>query len=282
MIVPYDENLGTGVTLYHGDACEVMDQLEPQFDLIITSPPYNLRNTSGGSFSSANRSGKWQNAALAHGYEDHADDLPYEQYVLWQQQVWHSMWRLVTDSGAILYVHKPRIQRGSLQMPTDLLPPEVRPYLRQVIIWQRNGGMNFNAGYFLPSCEWILLVAKPSFRLGSQGAGAATDVWHIAHDPKNTHPAPFPLELVQHMLRNIQGPRILDPFIGSGTTAVAAWQHGRSCVGIDITKRYLTMTQRRVRLAAAHLLSGKHRHLVDLGQMPLFADDWVEGQTDQV
>lgn len=260
--------------LYLGDASEVMASLPAaSFDLIITSPPYNLRNTSGGAFSGANRCGKWQTAALAHGYANHSDDMEYAQYVAWQHDVWHAMWRLLDDRGAIFYVHKPRVQDATLQLPTDLVPPDLRPFLRQIIIWARNGGVNFNPTHFLPTHEWIVVVAKRDFRLRSKGASGAGDVWHIAHDLNNDHPAPFPLALVQRIFDHVPGERILDPFVGSGTTLTAALLSGKShAAGIDNAPEYLAMTRERLELASAHLLSGRSRRQVALGQLAMFAE----------
>lgn len=60
--------------LYRGDCLEVMKTLPSgSIDLIFTSPPYNLGNTSGGGF--PKQKGKWQSAALVNGYTSHTDEV---------------------------------------------------------------------------------------------------------------------------------------------------------------------------------------------------------------
>ena len=63
------------------------------------------------------------------------------------------------------------------------------------------------------------------------------------------HPAPFPVELAQRLIRmfSFVGDTVLDPFLGSGTTAMAAWQTGRNSIGVEIDKEYLKLAERRFR-----------------------------------
>ena len=63
---------------------------------------------------------------------------------------------------------------------------------------------------------------------------------------KNKHPAPFPLALPLRCIESTSAQIILDPFSGSGTTAVAAKQLGRNYIGIDISPEYCEMAQTRI------------------------------------
>ena len=65
------------------------------------------------------------------------------------------------------------------------------------------------------------------------------------------HPAPFPLELANRLIRmfSFTGDTVLDPFVGTGTTPLAAVQSGRNAVGVEIDAHYLRMAQRRVAAA---------------------------------
>jgi modification methylase len=76
------------------------------------------------------------------------------------------------------------------------------------------------------------------------------------------HPAPFPLELAVRLVRmfSFVGDTVLDPFLGSGTTALAAWQAGRNSIGVEIDKEYLRAAARRFRQHTATL--GSHHELV--------------------
>lgn len=229
-------------TFICGDALPVMKQFpSDSFDLIITSPPYNLKNSTGNGMKDG-RGGKWANAALINGYENYNDNMPYEQYVKWQRKCLFQMYRLIKDTGAIFYNHKWRVQGGLLQDRHEIIKGFP---VRQIIIWHRKGGINFNKGYFLPTYEVIYLIAKQKFTLAPK-ANAFGDVWDFAQELKNAHPAPFPVALIDQIVKSTNAKLILDPFMGSGTTAVAAKKNGRNFIGIDISSKYCKMAEERL------------------------------------
>ena len=115
------------------------------------------------------------------------------------------------------------------------------------------GGINFNPGYFLPTYEVIYLIAKPKFKLAPK-ANAQGDVWRIPQEMNNPHPAPFPLALAQKCIESTTANVILDPFIGSGTVAIAAELAGRNWIGIDNSPAYCELARRRIRDMSATLL----------------------------
>ena len=68
-----------------GDVLEVMRHIPAgSIDVIITSPPYNLKNSTGNGMKDG-RGGKWANAALQRGYSHHDDCMPHDEYVKWQR-----------------------------------------------------------------------------------------------------------------------------------------------------------------------------------------------------
>ncbi len=210
--------------------------------MVVTSPPYNLKNSTGNGMKDG-RGGKWSNAALINGYDAHEDMMPHDQYVAWQRKCLDGMMRVLREDGAIFYNHKWRVQDGRLQDRSDI----VAGYpVRQIIIWQRSGGINFNPGYFLPTYEVIYLIAKPKFKLAPK-MNAIGDVWSIPQERNNNHPAPFPVELASRCIQAVgQGP-VLDPFMGSGTTAIAAEQLGLEWIGFEKSKAYCEMAKLRLR-----------------------------------
>lgn len=225
-----------------GDCVEVMKKMpDKSINLAVTSPPYNLKNSTGNGMKDG-RGGKWANAALQNGYSHHDDCMPHEKYVAWQRKCLEEMMRLLTDDGAIFYNHKWRVQNGLLQDRQDIVSGFP---VRQVIIWHRNGGINFNKGYFLPTYEVIYLIAKKKFKLAPK-ANAHGDVWDIGQDLKNPHPAPFPVELIERIIGSTTADVVLDPFMGSGTTAIAAKKLGRKYVGIDVSPEYCQMAEDRI------------------------------------
>jgi len=198
------------------------------------------------------RGSKWSSATLRDGYAHHSDNMPHEEYVAWQRECLAEMFRLIKPTGAIFYNHKWRVQNGLLQDRQDIvsgLP------VRQIIIWRRKGGINFNPGYFLPTYEVIYLIAKPEFTLAPK-ANAAGDVWEFAQEMNNEHPAPFPVALIERIISSTNAEVVLDPFMGSGTTAVAAKQLGRRFVGIELSPEYCKNARARIAKLPPTLFSG--------------------------
>lgn len=225
-----------------GDALQEMKKFpDESIDLIITSPPYNLKNSTGNGMKNG-KCGKWANAALINGYSTYDDNMPYDEYVRWQRDCLSEMMRLINNTGAIFYNHKWRVQKGLIQDRHEIV--DGFP-VRQIIIWKRNGGINFNPGYFLPTYEVIYMIAKPDFRLVPH-ANAVGDIWEFPQEMKNKHPAPFPVALVERIISSTNARIVLDPFMGSGTTAVAARNLNRNFIGIEIAPEYCRMAEERL------------------------------------
>ena len=239
-----DQSLTRWTGKIHCDDCvTVMNDLPKEsISVIVTSPPYNIKNSTGNGMKDG-RGGKWANAALINGYEDHGDNMPHDEYVAWQRKCLEGMMRVLRPDGAIFYNHKWRVQNGLLQDRADIVTGFP---VRQIIIWKRKGGINFNAGYFLPTYEVIYLIAKPDFKLAPK-ANAQGDIWEIPQARDNRHPAPFPVELAQRCIDATIDGVVLDPFMGSGTTAIAAEVLGREWIGIEISKKYCKMAEKRLK-----------------------------------
>jgi modification methylase len=240
--------------IYCGAWEDILPKL-PKVSLIITSPPYNMGVSTGGGFASKfvkNHSGgrtkgqvgKWSGGKLADGYKDHSDAMLWEEYIAWQRYFLSWCWEKLTDTGAIFYNHKPRQRDLELWLPTALNPGLP---LRQIIIWARAGGINFAPTHYMPTCEWIMLLAKSGFRLRDKGASGAGDVWYIPQEVGTEHPAPFPIKLPKTIIETTGAATVYDPFLGSGTTAVAAKELGRKFIGIEISEEYCRMAVKRLR-----------------------------------
>lgn len=257
---PYYEE--AGIVIYNCDCREVLPTLS-KVDLVLTSPPYNLGNTTGGGFPGKDRmghydqfsplgqkrggAGKWAAASkaggLAHGYGVCSDNLPHEEYVKWQHNFLKLCWGTLSETGAIYYNHKTRIFNGTAVTPLDYNPGLP---LRQVVIWARAGGVNFSPAFYLPTHEWILILAKPDFRLRDKAASGAGDVWYIPQETGTSHPAPFPLKLAMTAIETTSAATVLDPFSGSGTTLRAAKDLGRRAIGVEIEEAYCEVAARRL------------------------------------
>jgi site-specific DNA-methyltransferase (adenine-specific) len=243
MSAPYyqDEH----VTLWHGDCLDVMRTIpDDTFDLVFTSPPYNLGVGSGGGFAKPGKAGGlWTGGPLANGYNDHDDAMPYDDYVAWQHEVLRECWRLIKPTGAIYYQHKSRVQNGILRTPLGLIPDLP---VRQIVVWDRGSGMNFAPTHYVPSHELIVIIAGPEFRLKNKGASGHGDVWRASPVTGSKHPAPFPISLPARAIESTGAQMILDPFAGSGTVMRAAADAGVRSVGIELTAAYCDMTVARL------------------------------------
>jgi modification methylase len=225
-----------------GDAFDLMRRMpDGCVDLVVTSPPYNLKNSTGNGMKDG-RGGKWERAALKNGYSHHADCMPHQEYVAWQRACLGEMMRLIPEDGAIFYNHKWRVQNGLLQDRADIVAGFP---VRQIIIWRRKGGINFNPGYFLPTYEVIYLIAKPKFRLAPKRGGEG-DVWEFMQETRNDHPAPFPVPLIDRIIGSTTAKLILDPFMGSGTTAISALNFGRNYIGLELSPDYCRDARSRI------------------------------------
>lgn len=228
--------------IINGDSLTVMREMPDKcIDLVVTSPPYNLKNSTGNGMKDG-RGGKWAGAALVNGYDNYDDNMPHEEYVEWQYNCLKEIFRLLKDDGAIFYNHKWRVQDGVIQKRHDIIRDLP---VRQIIIWKRKGGINFNPGYFLPTYEVIYLIPKPKFKLAPK-ANAFGDVWEFNQEMKNEHPAPFPVALIDRIISSTTAKIILDPFMGSGTTAVVAMGHKRNYIGIELSPEYCVMAEQRI------------------------------------
>lgn len=247
------ETIGNA-TVYLGDCLEIFPTLGP-VDAIITSPPYNLGNTTGGGMpighyvgdarlGKRGGSGKWSGGELADGYGLHADNMPHDEYVAWQRRVLEACWAALKEDGAIFYNHKPRVLGGILVTPLAYNPDLP---VRQIVIWARSGGINFSPAFYVPTHEWVLILAKPDFRLRDKAASGAGDVWRIhQNDGGNEHPAPFPVRLPEMILETTTAQTVCDPFMGSGTTGIACKNLGRKFIGIELEPRWFDLACRRL------------------------------------
>lgn len=245
MVTPYYSD--EFATLYLGDCLDVLPHLSG-VDMVFTSPPYNLGTAPGGSFGNGrgNMGGKWRTGALDGSgvtYDGHEDAMPPAEYVEWQHAVLRACWATLTDGGAIFYVHKPRVQATTLWTPLELNPGLP---VRQIVVWARAGGVNYSPAFYMPTHEWVVVFAKDGWRLKSQGASGVGDVWRVAQETNNDHPAPFPLGLPARAIESCAPALVLDPFAGSGTTLRAAKDAGVRAIGIERSEAYCEKAAQRL------------------------------------
>lgn len=117
----------------HGDNLDVMARLpDESVGLVVTSPPYNLRNSSGGGTDNPGSSAKWSNSLfLTGGYDGFNDDMPEADYIDYQIRRFDEIMRVLRVDGAAFVVFKWRQQHGLLQDRREIWD---RYPVRQIII----------------------------------------------------------------------------------------------------------------------------------------------------
>ena len=226
---------------------EDMQELENNcVSLTITSPPYNI--------------GK-----------DSDLDLSDNEYWKMMKNIFLETFR-VTESGGRVVVNVANLGRKPYipfsKYFTELLI-DIGFIMRGEIIWQKSKGANANFawGSWLSASnpvirdihEYCLVFSKDSFKKSSKGEStiekeefmeSTLSIWNInpARAKKIGHPAPFPVELPQKFINlySYKDDLILDPFIGSGTTAIAAKNLKRNFVGYEIEKEYIDIANKRL------------------------------------
>lgn len=240
----YDDGM---VTIFHGDALEVLAQLDAaSFDIAVTSPPYNMGLTPGGNGRGMYRpSASRKGGRFREGYDAGTDDaLPWPVYDAWQRDVIEALLR-VTTLG-VYYNNRSRVIHGRLRLPLDGkydgLP------LLQIITWDRGTGIDVSLRHYCTAGELILLFVHDDFRLVDHAASGVSDVWRLGinHDGSvEDHPAPFPVSLPARAIATTGARSVIDPFMGSGSTLRAAMDAGIRAVGIEKSERYCEIAVRR-------------------------------------
>lgn len=238
-------------TLQNVDVLEGLKQLDDEtVDIIITSPPYNKAGLNG-----LNKDANW-NKTIDYGGDKDIDNKPEEEYQEWQLDILKECYRVLKKDGLMFYNHKNRIVRGKGYIITPYKWILQSPFLiRQEIIWNRKNSPNQDPSRYVPTFESIYVLSKQKDTLFKRNKDVEykTDVWSINPDRKNTHPAPFPIEIPRNILKSLNTEKIedreitvLDPFNGSGTTAITAIEQGYNYIGFDIIDEYLEETERRI------------------------------------
>ena len=235
-------------SLIEGDTLPILRSIPSGFvDVGITSPPYNKQEKQKG----------WLVKNVV--YDAYKDAVPEPEYQQNQVDVLNEIYRVTKESGSFFYNHKIRWDRGNMYHPMDWLR-KTKWTVKQEIVWDRVIAANIRGWRFWQVEERIYWLYKPIGKyligkeLNSRDA-KLTSIWRGVPENgrKNPHPAPFPLWLPARAIISILGKEesglVLDPYVGSGTTAVAAKLLGHNYIGIDRSPAYIEMAQDRLKNA---------------------------------
>jgi site-specific DNA-methyltransferase (adenine-specific) len=247
--------------IHVGDARDMSAVPGASVALVVTSPPYFA--------------GKEYETALGEGH------VPgdYLDYLSMLRDVLAECVRTLEPGGriAVNVANLGRRPYRSLAADvTTILQDDLRLLLRGEVIWQKQRGASGSCAWgsyqspanpvLRDTTERVIIASKGRFdRVGRSASpgepGGATipgdefmeatlDVWEIPAESATRvgHPAPFPVALVERCIQlfTYDGDVVLDPFMGSGTTAVAAVNTGRRYVGYDTDPEYVRRARERV------------------------------------
>lgn len=250
----FDEN----IILFPGDCLDLLHQIpDESMQLIVTSPPYNI--------------GK-----------EYEKKLELAHYVDQQAMVIRECVRTLKKSGSICWQVGNYIDNGHIIPLDTILYPvfhDLGLEMRNRIIWHFEHGLHcskrFSGRYeticwftktddFVFNLDPIRIPQKYPGKKYFKGPKAGQyscnplgknpgDVWIIPnvksnHVEKTIHPCQFPVELIERLVLSMtnEGDWVFDPFLGVGTTIVAAIRHGRKAAGAEIEKRYIKIARDRI------------------------------------
>lgn len=225
--------------VYNEDCLDTIARMpDESIDLIVTSPPYNLDNAKKGSF----YGGKSKGENIS--YDNHNDNLPEQEYIDWQHDLFREWMRLIKPTGAIFYNHKPRIIEGIYDDRKNLIPFKIR----QEIVWDRCGMVNFSGSFYANNTERIYIICKDNWKPVRKYLGWG-EVWRFSPEQNTKHPAPFPLKLINRIIISAtnKGDLVYDPMLGSGTVAIACIKENRQWIGSEISAEYCKIANKRIK-----------------------------------
>ena len=230
-------------TIIRGDVFNVLKKIDNDFiDLGITSPPYN-------------KGGKQKGWLVRNvEYNTSSDNVPEQLYQKQQIEVLNEVFRIIKPGGSFFYNHKTRWMRGQMLHPIEWLQ-KTKWTVKQEIIWDRMIAANIRGWRFWQIDERIYWLYKPinNNKIGKElksKHALLSSIWRFPPERKNGHPAPFPLLLPARIIYSILDGRkgiVLDPYVGSGTTCVAAKLLNADYIGIEISEEYVKNSKNRLK-----------------------------------
>ena len=212
-------------TIINDDCLKVLKDLPDRcIDLVLTDPPYGV-NYEGGATNDVKR-------------EKLANDETADLY----QKIYPEIYRVLKDDGSA-YVF------FSSGREKEVFPIPLFEQYEVLIWWKSNASFGAANARYHQDYEPFLYMRKNT---GSKWRGGTTErkVWYMKRNASNDfHPTEKPVDIIQRMILNSsdENDLILDPFLGSGTTAVACKKLNRRFIGIEISPDYCKIAEDRLK-----------------------------------
>lgn len=234
------ETLADGITLYNADCREVLPTLG-KVDAVVTDPPYS----SGGQF----RGDRAQKTSIKYvqtdseftSRDEFAGDTRDQRAFLAWSSMWFTELLQIANDGAVLCTFT-----DWRQLPTMTDAVQCGGWVwRNIVTWWKPG-IRMQRGRFSSSAEYLVYASHGVPREGEKSPQNVLSFAPVGGEDK-FHIAEKPVDLLREIISITPvGAVVLDPFMGSGTTGVAAIKLGRKFIGIEIEEKYFDIACRRI------------------------------------
>lgn len=234
-------------TIYRGDALELLPQIMEPVDALITDPPYSSGGMFRGDRSNLSTASKYVQSGPAlkalHNIDFSGDNRDQRSWAFWMTLWLNMAQRLVKPGGYVLCFSDWR------QLPTLTDVLQAGGFIwRGVVPWDKTTASRApHTGYFRHQCEYVVWGSNGPLAASAHGGPWPGLVRERVDPRKKLHMTGKPVELMDALVQCVPpGGTILDPFMGSASTGVAALDRGYRFIGMEKTEHYYEVAKKRL------------------------------------